>query len=342
MRRVRQDAECLVNERGLVRFGTFAEAIGDLNLDDAQPWPPFRVPRWFRRLRLKEWEAFQITHGRYFILLALFDAKLVQLVQIKVYDRETKQKRYFERKLFPGAFRTARSLLDSVVEWRSGGDYIRMENALDRGVFRLSFEVAAKPSLPAMRAQFEAKADGVTPMVVSIPFAQNRGMYSHKALLPLTGTLEIDGELTVMGLGSASLMTDDHKGYYGRIMNWDWCVGAAWRDGRLEGFNLTRNASMDPDAYNENGFWIDGELHYLPAVTWTRDGDVWTIRDREGLVDVRFEVEAKGDLFMNLLLVESRYMGPIGNFSGSLRSPDGATLVVDGMFGMGERFWLKS
>jgi len=45
---------------------------------------------------------------------------------------------------------------------------------------------------------------------------------------------------------------------------------------------------------------------------------------------------------MNLGVMESRYLGPFGTYEGSLRSPDGATLDISGMFVMGERFWLKA
>src|SRR5699024_7516121 len=107
-----------------------------------------------------------------------------------------------------------------------------------------------------------------TPMIVSIPFAQNRGMYSHKALLPVVGRVEIGDESIEVEPQTASLMTDDHKGYYGRLMRWDWLVGAAWKDNQLQGFNLTANASIDPERYHENGFWIDGKLHTLPPVNF--------------------------------------------------------------------------
>lgn len=339
---LRQDFDRLVDPTGKVRFGRFSGAIGDVNLDDADVWNGLPVPKLLRKLRLKEWEAFQITHERYFILLALFDAKLLQIAQVKLYDRQTGQKVYFEKMLPPRSFRTARNLLDSTVLWRSGKDFIRMENQLAQGKFKLSFDIAKKKELPAMRADLVADAQGAEPMVVSIPFGRNHGMYSHKVLVPLTGTLSVGDDTVTLAPGTASLMTDDHKGYYGRLMNWDWNVGAAWREGRLEGFNLTRNASLDAGQFNENGFWLGGELHALPPVQWEREGDLWTIRDKDGLVDVRFRIHAQGDLFRNFIVMESRYMGPIGVYEGTLRSPDGAELSVDGMFGMGERFWLRS
>lgn len=345
MREVRHDSDRLVYE-GKVRFGLFDQPIGEVNLDEARAFAPWPVPKWLRGLRLKEWQAFQITHERFFIMIALFDAKLISLVQIKVYDRQTGTKHMLEKKVLSGSFQAPRTLLDSVCEWRSGNEFMRFRNHLSAGKMEVDFHIAATRSTPAVSASLVADGSSTTPMVVSIPFAENRGMYSHKALLPVVGHVKVGEERTAIELGTASLMTDDHKGYYGRIMRWDWAVGAGWRDGELRGFNLTANASIDPERYHENGFWLGGTLHHLPLVSFQREtvGDrtEWFITDKEGLVDVRFRVEVDGRLFLNFGLVESRYLGPFGVFEGHLRSPDGAELDVSDMFGMGERFWLKS
>lgn len=341
MHKVRDDNERLVDD-GIVRFGRFSKPIREVNLDEADAWPGKPIPRWLRRLRLKEWQAFQITHPRFFIIVALFDAKLVSLVQMKLYDRKSGKKYQLEKQLLPGSFRTPQTMTNSVCSWRRDDEWVRFENHLDAGFIAVDVRIAATDDSPAVSARLHADASSTDPMIVSIPFAQNRGMYSHKALLPVTGRLEIGNEVIEVEPGTASLMTDDHKGYYGRVMNWDWVVGAGWRDGTLQGFNLTRNDSIDPTEYNENGFWIDGTLHSLPPVTFVREGKLWTVKDEYGRVDLRFHVEVEGKLFQNYKVIESRYLGPFGTFEGSLRGWEGTSLNVDGMFGMGERFWLKA
>src|SRR5699024_8382613 len=100
-----------------------------------------------------------------------------------------------------------------------------------------SFAIESTEDTPAVCAQMRADASGVTPMVVSIPFAENRGMYSHKAPMPIEGEITIGGECIEIERGSATLITDDHKGYYGRLMRWDWVVGARYHQGVLQAFN---------------------------------------------------------------------------------------------------------
>lgn len=345
MRDVQKDSDLLVRD-GRVQFGLFDRALGRANLHQADAYAPFPLPYPLRVLRLKEWQAFQITHERFFFMIALFDAKFFSLVQIKVYDRVTKQKYVLEKKVAPWAFTVPRTLLNSVCAWTRGTEFMRFTNRLDEGRMEVAFRIAATATTPEVTAELVADASATTPMVVSIPFADNRGMYSHKALLPVVGHVSIGDERTAIGAGTATLMTDDHKGYYGRLMTWDWVVGAGYRDGQVHGFNLTVNASTDPEKYHENGFWLGGTLHHLPPVAFERFPDEtpprWRIRDRDGLVDLTFRVEVDGRLFAKYGLIESRYEGPFGTFEGQLTSVDGTTFDATGLFGMGEKFWLKA
>jgi hypothetical protein len=137
------------------------------------------------------------------------------------------------------------------------------------------------------------------------------------------------------------LLMDDHKGYYPRIMRWDWVTGAGFdARGRRIAVNLTRNDSIDPDRYNENCVWVDGRIQLLPAVTFRRRPElvpeVWEIRDREGEVEVDFEIELDGYVRVNAVVIESRYRGPFGRLRGRV-----GELELDGLFGMGEDFYLK-
>ena len=315
-------------EDGRQQFGRFAGPTR-ANLIDAK-W----LPRPLRRLRLKEWQALQITTPRLFINVALFDAKLMQLVQVKIYDRERGKKHLHEQKLRPGAFRLADDLRDSTNS--HGG--LAFRNQLARGTIDVSI------SVPEIRGHLTVDTSRGASQVVSLPFSGDVGMYSHKGMFPVRGELTVAGETHVLD-GLALL--DDHKGYYPYVMQWDW-VTSAIRDasGRALGFNLTRNQCREPDTNNENCAWIDAHIATLPAVTFEREdprgpAERWRIRDRDGRVAIDFTPTVPGDLKVNALVVESRYRGPFGTFSGRLE-PDGMEpITVAGWFGMGEQFYLR-
>jgi hypothetical protein len=344
MRTIQPPPSSLV-DAGRVRFGTFSGPIADVNLIDAQPWM-LPVPRPLRRFRLKEWQAFQLANDRYFIVVALFNAKLLALAQVKVYDRQLRRKYVFERKLPGWALTAPRNLLDSEMRWTDGTASIAFRNHLAADRIELEFEIPSGPDMPGLTGKVVADASGREPEVVSIPFANNRGMYSHKGCLALTGELQLGAQPITFTKTNGLLLMDDHKGYYPAVMRWDWVTGGGFDDrGRQIGFNLTRNDSIDPDRYNENCLWIDGRIHLLPAVTFVRRPtpapEVWQVRDVAGEVELDFEIEVEGRVRVNALVVQSRYRGPFGSLRGTLRGPEGERVSLDGMFGMAEDFYLR-
>ncbi len=344
MRQILDTPASLVQD-GLLRFGTYAAAISDVDLIEARPWS-VPVPRALRALRLKEWQAFQFGNERYFFIVALFNAKVMALAQLKVYDRKLHKKYLFERKLPGWALTAPRNLLDSEMRYTGGDAAIRFINRLADNRITIELNLPASADMPALSGTVIADATGCEPEVVCIPFAENRGMYSHKGCLALTGELRLGDEVLSFGRDNSFLLMDDHKGYYDFVMRWDWVTGGGFDPaGRRIGFNLTRNASIDPANYNENCLWIDGRLHLLPPVRFTRRPDqnpeVWEIRDEAGEVEVDFVIEVDGYVRVNALVIESRYRGPFGQVRGHLRGPGGERVVLDGFFGMGEDFYLR-
>lgn len=339
------DAPARLVESGRIRFGTTDRPIPDVNLLDAQPFA-VPLPRALRALRLKEWQAFQLGTSRWFVAVALFDAKLMALAQVKVYDRERRTKHVFERKLPSWALRAPRSLLDSEMAWADGPASIRIVNRLADDRIELHLALPPSPDMPALAGSLVLAARGCEPQVVSIPFGDNRGMYSHKACLVPEGELRLGDEVLSFSPADGYALMDDHKGYYPYVMRWDWVTGGGFdAKGRRIGFNLTRNDSIDPARFNENCVWIDGRRHLLPAVGFVRrpelSPEVWEVRDEHGEVAVDFTIELDGHVRVAALVVESRYRGPFGAVRGHLRGPAGERIELDGMFGMGEDFYLR-
>lgn len=321
-------------EDGRQRLGRFHGPPVHANLLDA---PYLRLPRPLRRLRLKEWQALQIATPDLFLNAALFDAKLLQLLQVKIYDRARHTKHVHERQLRPGAFRLADHLAASSNAYR---DLLRFDNRLAEGRITLTLALPATRRCPVITGDLTIHTHLGASQIVSLPF-RSAGMYSHKGLFPVEGTLTIGAHTHTLTPRSALALLDDHKGYYPYIMRWDWVTAATHADGHALGFNLTRNQCRDPDTFNENCAWIDDRIGRLPAVTFERTPERWRIRDRDGRVDLDFHPTVPGDVRLNALIIESRYRGPFGHFTGRL-SPEGLSpLTIDNWFGMGEEFWLR-
>jgi hypothetical protein len=331
-------------EDGRQRFGRFHGPPGRANLIDAS----YRgLPRLLRRWRLKEWQAIQIAAPALFVNAALFDAKLLQLLQVKVYDRARGRKYLHERQLRPGAFRIADQLVDSTNAYRDRRGSLRFANRLGVGRIEVDIDLQASRGCPRIAGRLVIHTDRGASQIVSLPLSGQVGMYSHKGMFPVSGELVIDTDTHRLTARDSLALLDDHKGYYPYVMRWDWVTGAT-RDGhgRALGFNLTRNQCPDPDTYNENCAWIDDRIGRLPAVVFERErpgrpDERWRIRDRDGRVELRFEPTVPGDVRLNALVIESRYRGPFGRFTGRLEAEGLEPIAVEDWFGMGEEFWLR-
>lgn len=331
-------------EAGRQRLGRFHGPPARANLIDASY---LGLPRALRRWRLKEWQAIQIATPDLFVNAALFDAKLLQLLQVKIYDHARGQKHLHERQLRPGAFRIADQLVDSSNAYRDRRSALGFDNRLGAGRIEVEIDLPASRHCPRIAGRLVLHTDRGASQVVSLPLSRDVGMYSHKGMFPVEGELAIGADTHRLAARDALALLDDHKGYYPYVMRWDWVTSAAHDGrGRALGFNLTRNQCRDPETFNENCAWIDDRIGRLPAVTFERErrgqaDERWRIRDRDGRVELRFDPTVPGDVRLNALVIESRYRGPFGRFSGRLEAEGLEAIAVEGWFGMGEEFWLR-
>ncbi len=330
-------------DHGRQHFGRFSGPPEHVNLLDAAY---HHFPRRLRKLRLKEWEAVQLVAPGVFVNLALFDAKLMSLMQAKIYDRESGKKSIHEWKLLPGAFTVADQLIDSTTRYSDKRGTLEFRNRFAKGRIEITLDLEGTRDLPRVLGRVAVHTDRGASHVGSLPFAGNVGMYSHKGMFPAEGELTVGERTFRLDAGDSLALLDDHKGYYPYVMRWDWVTSATWEGGHARGFNLTRNQCRDPDTFNENCAWLDDRLGLLPAVEFTRErvrltSERWRIRDREGRVDLLFHPTVPGDVSVNAVVVHSKYRGPFGHFEGTL-APEGLPpFVIDGWFGMGEDFHLR-
>jgi hypothetical protein len=337
---------------GEARFGAFDVPFEEANLADLR-WAKMPLPRWLRRLRLKEWQAFQFGNERYFFIVALFNAKTMAIAQLKGFDIETGRHFHFEERIPPWKLRLAQSLADSSNEYESKNLAIKMTNRLRHGEFGL--DIRAEPALAGsgtaeeyVSVRLHAQAAEQTPEVVCLPLTNGGAMYSHKALLPASGVIQVGHETIELSPDNGHLVMDDHKGFYPYVMTWNWVTGAGRdKDGTLVGFNLTQNQNTHPDRYNENCLWVGGRKSQLGAVVFEREhvgqeSETWQMRDREGRVEVDFKLAKNDDVRINAVVVESRYRGPYGRFSGHIVDADGTRVDVACCLGMGEDLYLRT
>ncbi len=333
-------------ESGKFNFGTFSSQFRKVNPLDADNPLGMWLPKPLLSFRLKEWQAFQLGNKRWFILAVLYNAKFSALAQFIAYDKETKKKYVFDRMLPSWKIKVPGSLWDAQQCYRDKDNFLEIVSKLEQGRFYIRVSINDQKDLPDIKADFEIFHDTglVGPIVVSIPFGVNRGVYSHKCLMPMQGKMSIGDEKIEFRRQESFAIIDDHKGYYHYVMKYDWLTTAGYDQKKLTGFNLTDNQSTDPEKYNENCLWCDGKLHLLPPVKFARPDGVegnWLIRDKYGRVELIFTPVSMGKIDMNLLLIKVKYFGPFGYVNGFIKDENGNKVIFDGYFGMGEQKYVR-
>lgn len=335
-------------ENGKYNLGCFDTPVKKANLLDFPSPYKLPLPKALKALQLREWQAFQLRGKDHFILIAIYNAKKISLVQFIVYDIRNNHKVKYEKKVPGWTLKIPDTLYNSSASYTSDNFSLEARHDLTTGKLELSAKIKGFGGLPDVNAHFSGQHDIILykPMVVCNPFSAGRVMYSHKCLMPVEGELTIGDKTLKFERKNSELIIDDHKGYYPYPTVYDWVTGMGFdRENRMIGFNLTDNQVTEPEIYNENCLWWNGELHPLPPVKVKRPDGVkgkWEINDEYDMVNLEFAPVIHTSVNINLLIIRSLYEGPYGFFNGYLKKTTGEKVDIQNLFGMGEDFYLRA
>ncbi|MBN2663244.1 MAG: DUF2804 domain-containing protein [Bacteroidales bacterium] len=321
-----------------IEFGRFEKSFDEINFLEVDK--PFGS-NFFKNSKLKEWNAFQVGNKHFFILIAIYNAKFLGVIQFLIYDKINKKKYFYKKNVIPTKLTVPNSINNSFAEFKSNNFFIRAEYVSNK--LKISAFAKNNKKLPDFKADFEADLSEKPPQVACIPFKINAGMYSQKSAVNVSGKLTIGSDIFDFIKSDSFLIFDDHKGFYPNPMIYDWCTGAKTDKENFVAFNLTDNQSINSDKFNENCIWVNNKIHYLPAVKFTRSNNnkEWIIKDKNGLVDLKFFPKVENNLIFNLLIIKSDYQGPFGYFKGFIKINDNDKIILDDVFGMGEKKFIR-
>lgn len=331
---------------GSFSWGTFDGAPGRLNLLDH--WASPLARRW-HATRLKEWQAFELFGETHFVLGAVYDAKLLGLVQIVVVDVATNTARRWERQVPSRRLSVAQGLRGTRSTGSGGPLQVAFDNDIDHGRLTITATSSADGESPPLELRVDGSCSAETGdgahLMICHPFPHDMPLYSHKCVMALDATLRMGDDEVRFERDRSVLILDDHKGHYPSPMIYDWVTGARLDPGsRRVAFNLTDNQVNDHDRFNENALFLDGDVHLLGGVRFERPDGVharWQVRDRDGRVEVDFEPTVRNEQHVGPRSLLADYYGPFGRCSGWIEADDGERVSVDGCFGMGEQKFIR-
>jgi len=328
----------VVDENGKCYFGTFDKEFTQMNFLNADK--PSVLPNFMNKTRLTEWEAAEINFGDIVVLTAVCDMFYMGTVLTCLYDKKTKVVKAWQEILLPSSKAViSRNLLNGAESYSKGKNVnVKFVNNFGNGEAIVTGHGSDKNN---GEISYRVKLTRVSkPSIVSIPFGENRPLYSQKDLFKAEGYIDVNGKRYYSTEGDTAII-DDHRGYYPRHSHYDWVttLGKNTVNGKVEyfGFNLTRNQSIDQDKYNENLIWFEGNTTRLTPVVFKHETDkLWHVTDTQGMVDLWFDI---GDVFLMRVpakIIDINYHITFGELRGYICDPEGNKYILDGMTGIGE------
>jgi len=331
----------MVEDDVSIHFGTFRTPFKTANLLDA-PLYAVPVPRAWKNFRLKEWQHFGIITPSHYFGMVIFDAKFTAASFFYAYDRPHNSRFEHSRQENTKAVHIAAQVYDDACRFDARGYHLRFENKLDQSRHRIEIDMDGDAEGPAVTGSITVHEDlhVVEPLVQVSPINRNRPFYTHKAVMPASGSLVIGSQEITLDEASTIALFDEQKTYYPYVSFWKWAMGAGFDEqGKLFAFNLCKNIIADDEEFNENCFWRDGKITCLSSACF-QFSDVmkpWTMKTTDEKMDLYFEPTGeRAAKIRTALILRSDFHQPFGLFSGRYRDGEGAAHCVKECFGLVE------
>lgn len=286
---------------------------------------PYRRSAWWRRFHHKRWHYVSLACDDVFCAVAIVDLGWASTAFAYVFDRR-------ERRIIAAFSQDGLPGLSANVAAHAGAD----------SCFRFfSSHVTLGPHALALRCgQFalDAQFAGAGPLLLAVGAVDGGSVHATQKSpgMALHGQVRIGARCISLDGGVASI--DYSNGLLARQTSWRWACGHSL----ALGFNLQAGYF----GANENALWLDGKIIPLAAARFDFTPDApmapWHVCTDDGLLDLQFAPEGVRQENKNLLLAASRYMQPIGSFSGWVRAAPGSTkVVVKQLAGVTEDHWAR-
>ncbi|MGZ5966883.1 MAG: DUF2804 domain-containing protein [Polyangiales bacterium] len=323
-------------EQGMRRFGRFAVPPVAAN-----PLDERASARLLRRLRLKEWVGFGLTHPDWYAAFIIQDAKYLVSSAVYVYDRR-RGKMYEYSAARPGTFflDLPDHLLEGRCRWSTRGYALTFDFSESRGAHRVTFDLAGSRSTPAIAGTLSLDATRASaPLVVSARLATGDPIYTHKAIFPVEGALRIGADDVRFDPARDLAILDEHKSFFPYRTAWRWGTFAFHMPEGLVGANFADHR-MAPGEPEESCVWTSGACEPLDGVRFeaseTDEAAPWRVTSSDGRLDVTFRPEARKKERQRFGVVDLDYFQSCGRFTGTLRG-GGRQYAIDEVYGVCER-----
>ncbi len=317
-----------VDAAGTVRVGSFR---GSMRHVDFSAHPRSRLRRVAGE---KRWVYVALATERLFVAVAVVRMGYASKLFAFAYDADRRAMLADVSRMAPpfSAAIGESALVSDVATYRFAGDHARFTT--DTGGHRL---VVRAGSL-RVDARLSGEAPPALSSVVRIGRSGDPHATEKRALMPLDGEIHVGGARLPLANGFGGY--DYSSGFPGRHTTWRWAFGMGLdAAGEPLGFNLVEGFVGAPEC----AVWHRGEVHGLPEGRFTKDAPMepWSVVTEGREAELAFAPGALHDEHVNLGLLRSTFIQPVGAYSGAFRL-GGGEVRIGRMLGVAEDqdvFW---
>jgi hypothetical protein len=341
---LKETPERMVENGRVVEYGAFRSTFRQVNFSDARITTAGRpMPRFYSRLRLKEWQHVGVIGDDFYFGFAIVDAKYLGNSFCYFLDRTSDKTVHHDSVAPPGVAVVARGLWHDQCRFHFGGYRISIDNRLANGFHRARVNIKGKADKPGIRAEIEVIEDleKVEPLELISLLRGNRPGYTHKVACPVRGEITVGDRTYTVGEERGIALIDVTKTFFPYKTFWNWATcGGHDDEGRMVALNLSKGISMNEDEYNDNVMWVDGRLSSLGVARFTMNEnavlDPWRVETEEGRCVLGFEPRGERWGRINALVIMSDFHQPYGTFRGTAVDSAGAVHEIKDYFGVVE------
>lgn len=290
----------------------------------------------FRVAHQKRWIYAAISAGDLFIGAAIIRLGYASSAFVFAFDRASGRMLADVSLLGPPFFASVNGAPREGASARFSSPLPRASLSWERACGAGAFSLAVRAGEVSIDARLSV--EGAPPPIGVVADLGKKGLVNTTekgALLAVTGSAAIGGRRFALdgGLGGY----DYTHGYLARHTAWKWAflLGRA-EGGERVGLNLVQGFVGEPEC----ALWIDGELYPLAEGRFTFDPqrpmEPWRVRTADESVDLRFEPGGIHQEHKDLGVITSRFIQPVGCFSGTIRVPGRAPLTLSRALGVVE------
>ena len=208
----------IIDKDGKAVFGTFKSEFRKMDFLDIKGQSC--VPDRFNKFRYTMWEAVEVNLKDALFLTAVCDMGWFTTGLTCFYDKKTKKLTWWKKTLGHKKIKISYNLLDGDTSFCNHENLnIKIVNHFERGNAYISGDASHEKK---GNIKYDITLERVSlPSVVSIPFGENKPLYTQKDLFKATGYVEINGKRYECDDDSAGII-DDHRGYYPYKSHYDW------------------------------------------------------------------------------------------------------------------------